>query len=270
MYPCINAFYVSLFDWNGISKLTDFVGLQNFVELFKDLIFYRALYNNLYFLIISLVVTMCISMFFAVILARKQFREKNFYRTVFLFPDYLPVVVMGILWMLVYSANFGLLDSILKAVGLESWIRVWLGDKGVILPALTVIMVWSQIGFNMVLFLAGFMNIPVSLYEAAGMDGARELYITFRITIPLIWEIVRTALVFFIVTAFTFYFQIILLITRGGPDRRSEVLGTYLYDRAFGSHRFGYGTAIGVVLFAITMVLVLIVLRGTEKEVHEY
>jgi N-acetylglucosamine transport system permease protein len=162
------------------------------------------------------------------------------------------------------------MDSIMKALGLDSWIRVWLGDKGVILPALTVIMVWSQIGFNMILFLSGILNIPKSLYEAAEIDGAGEIYITFKVTIPLIWEIVRTALIFFIITAFTFYFQIIMLVTRGGPDRASEVLGTYLYEKSFGSHQFGYGTTIGVVLFAITMILVLIVMKGTEKEVNEY
>jgi N-acetylglucosamine transport system permease protein len=270
VYPCINAFYVSLFNWRGISLQMTFVGLDNFIRILKDAIFWKSLYNNIYIFILSSIVTFFISLFFAVILSKEYIKEKNVYRTLIYFPDAVPVVIIGVIWMMIYNPRFGLLNGLLETIGLGSLQRVWLGDTRTVLTSITVILIWSQIGFFMVLLLSGIQNIPISLYEAARIDGASEIQQVVKITIPLIWQLLRTTFIFFILSSYNFMFQVVHVVTSGGPDRASEVLGTYLYQKAFSHFQFGYGTAVGVLMLIVTMSKALLILKITDKETYEY
>jgi len=148
--------------------------------------------------------------------------------------------------------------------------QLWFSNRYLVKPSLITFLVWKVLGFYMVLMIASIQNIPTELYESAVIDGAGTWQQTVKITLPLIWEVVRTALVFFIISSFAASFAIIFMTTHGGPDRASEVLVTYMYENAFSFSKFGYGTAIGVMILVITLILALVLLRTTEREVVQY
>ena len=270
IFPCIRGLYMSLFRWRGISMNMHFVGLKNFVDLFQDRDFLKSLYNNLYIFLFTSVLLFIFSIFFAVILSKDILPERNVYRTIFFFPAAVPMVVVGIIAMSVYAPTNGILNTFLDAIGLGALKQLWFSNRYLVKPSLITFLVWKVLGFYMVLMIASIQNIPTELYESAVIDGAGTWQQTVKITLPLIWEVVRTALVFFIISSFAASFAIIFMTTHGGPDRASEVLVTYMYENAFSFSKFGYGTAIGVMILVITLILALVLLRTTEREVVQY
>lgn len=272
VWPFIYAFYLSLFRWKGYS-LTDMVysGLYNYEKLFNDEIVWIGLKNNLFFLVWSTLIIFVLSLFFATCLTRnKRLRFPSFYRVVYFFPNVLSIIVVGVLWMFIFNPNFGLLNGLLETLGLESWIQNWLGDKNTVMGALVAPQAWMYIGFYMILFIAAMQNVPEEYYESAMIDGAGPIRQFFSITIPLIWSTVRTALVFFVVNAFSRTFALVNVVTNGGPNHASELMTTYLYNQAFTYSDFGYGSAIGVVLFVIVFTISMTVMRLTDREVVRY
>ncbi|MEG2262282.1 MAG: sugar ABC transporter permease [Clostridia bacterium] len=272
IWPFIYAFYLSLFRWKGYS-LTNMIyaGLYNYKTLFSDNIVWIGLKNNLFFLGCSTIVIFFFSLLFAVALTRlKRIRHPSFYRVIYFFPNVLSIIVVGVLWMFIYNPNFGLLNGVLQTLGLDFLIRDWLGDKGMVMSALIAPQAWMYIGFYMILFIAAIQNVPEEYYESAVIDGAGQFRQLFFVTIPLIWGTLRTAFVFFVVNAFARTFALVYVVTGGGPNHASELLTTYLYDQAFTYSNFGYGSAIGVFLFAVVCVISMIVMRVTEREVIEY
>jgi len=151
-------------------------------------------------------------------------------------------------------------------IGLESLSRIWLGDPKVIMGALTVPLVWMNVGFFMILFIASILNISEDIFEASSIDGANEFHKFCFIIIPSIWEVIRVSLVFFIVTAFNYSFELVYVITKGGPNRASELITTYLYENAFVKSDFGYASAIGVLLFVIVFVTTFLTLNLTKRK----
>jgi len=254
-----------MYEWNGYSPNKTFIGLDNFVRVFSDEVFYKSLANNVYLLFWCTFWTFLISMFFAVIITSKRYRDRNILRVIFFIPYALSVTVVSVIWMFIYNPSFGALNSVLEQIGLSSLTQRWLADKDVIMGALTVPLVWVNVGFYMVLFITSIMDIPKDRYEAAEIDGAGELQKFFFITIPGIWEIVRIALIFFIVTAFSYSFELVFVITKGGPNRASELVTTYLYEKAFRTGEYGYASALGVVLFAIVFGLIFILQRTSRR-----
>jgi len=270
IYPFIKTFYISLFSWRGLSKQMTFVGFRNFLRMFEDPIIWQALKNNLYFMVWGTIIIFGFSLFFATIMARKKYREIGFYRIIFFFPNILSIIVVGLIWKFIYNPSFGLLNAFMEAIGLGSFTKVWLGDVSTVMPALVVPQAWMYIGFYMLLLFAAMQNIPESFYESAKLDGAGEFKQLIHITIPLIWETMRTAFVFFVINAFSKTFNLVYVVTRGGPSRSSELLTTYLYQNAFEFSNYGYATAIGVFLFIILFVISIVVLKFTRAEVYEY
>lgn len=270
IYPFIYAFFISLFDWSGYSKNMTFVGLKNFARLLDDPIVLVGIKNNLFFLVWSTLVIFILSMFFAVCITRLRIRNPGFFRIVFFFPNVLSIIVVGVLWMFIYNPSFGMLNSILEGTGLGMLIRDWLGDRNVVMSALVVPQAWMYIGFYMVLFIAAIQGIPEEYFESAVIDGANQFRQQFHITFPLIWGTLRTALVFFVVNAFSRTFALVYVVTKGGPNRASELLTTYLYEQAFMNGKFGYGTAIGLVLFVVVCIISFLVLKLTQREIIEF
>ena len=270
VYPCLRGLYMSLFTWRGISLKMTYVGLKNFADLFHDSAFFISLRNNLYIYVLASIILFAVSIFLAVVLSHNVLPEKHVYRTIFFFPAAVPIVVVSVISMSVFAPTTGILNTILDAIGLGSLKQLWFSNKHLVLPSLTAFLVWRVLGFYMVLMIAAIQNIPLELYESARLDGARIFTQTMRITLPLIWEVVRTALIFFIISSFSATFGIVFLVTRGGPDRASEVLVTYMYQNAFTFFKFGYGTAIGVLILVITMIIALIILRATRREAVQY
>jgi N-acetylglucosamine transport system permease protein len=177
-------------------------------------------------------------------------------------------VAIGVLWSFVYHPRIGILNAILAGLGVENVIA-WLGNPDTAQAALAVVVIWQAVGFFMVLFIAGMESIPVSYYEAAIIDGANQWRIFRHITFPLLWDTTRTALVFLAIGALDM-FTITQTMTQGGPNRSTEVLAYYLYERAFLSSRFGYATAIAVSMFFIVLTLSVVTMRLTQRERLEY
>ncbi|MEF9974247.1 MAG: sugar ABC transporter permease [Clostridia bacterium] len=272
IWPFIYAFYLSLFRWKGYSlNNMIYAGTYNFQKLFSDDLVWVGLKNNLFFLVWSTLIIFLFSLLFAICLTRlKRIKHPSFYRVVYFFPNVLSIIVVGVLWMFIFNPNFGLLNGVLRALGLGGWIVDWLGDKNVVMASLIAPQAWMYIGFYMVLFIAAIQNVPEEYYESAVLDGAGQVRQFFSITMPLIWGTLRTAFVFFVVNAFARTFALVYAVTEGGPNHASELLTTYLYNQAFKYANFGYGSAIGVFLFVVVAFICLVILRITEREAVEY
>lgn len=272
VWPFFYAFYLSLFRWKGYSMDSMlYSGLYNYKRLISDDIVWLGLKNNLFFLVWSTLIIFVLSLFFAAVLTRnKRIKRPGIYRVIYFFPNVLSIIVVGVLWMFIYNPNFGLFNGILRTLGLEGWIQNWLGDKNIVMGALVAPQAWMFIGFYMVLFIAAMQNVPEAYYESAMIDGAGSIRQFFSITIPLIWGTIRTALVFFVVNAFSRTFALVNVVTNGGPNHASELLTTYLYNQAFVYSDFGYGSAVGVFLFVIVFVISMTVMKLTDKEAVRY
>ncbi len=176
------------------------------------------------------------------------------------------------LWSYIYSPNIGMLNGILRAIGLDSLARTWLADEQTVLWAIAAVSVWSSVGFYMVIFLAAMQAIPTSFYEAARLDGAGRFRSFKDITFPLIWETMRTAMIYLAISALDF-FVLVVVMSQGATTataRRTEVVSVYLYNQAFDKSRWGYASAIGVVLLLLTLLLSVVIMRLTRREVYEY
>ncbi|MEX1019340.1 MAG: sugar ABC transporter permease [Litorilinea sp.] len=267
LYPYFQAMYISLTRWRGLSPNAEFIGLENFQRMVTDDRFWNALQNNLRFLATLPLITIAISLFFAFLMTQGV-RGAKFYRITFFFPQVMSIVAIGVLWSFVYHPIMGILNSFLRLLGVETP-PVWLGNPETALGALGAVVIWQGIGFIMILFIAGMESIPPTFYEAAEMDGANRWTIFWKITLPLLWDTVRTALIFLAIGAVDM-FAIVQTMTQGGPSRSTEVLASYLYDTAFLASRFGYATAIAVFMFLMVLVLSIILMRLTRRESLEY
>lgn len=272
VYPVINAFVMAFYSWSGLSAGTEvFIGFDNFVTMFTDDIFWTALKNNIILMLIVPVITMFFSMLFAFILTKRNLRETSFFKIVFFFPNVLSMVAISVLWSFIYNPTMGILNSGLQAIGLGGWVHQWLGDPTTALPAIAATMIWTNIGWYMVLYIAAMQRIPVELYEAAKIDGAGEFKQFTKITFPLIADITRITIIFFITNVFNSSFTYVQLMTNGGPDHASEVLSSYMYSQAFSSNcNMGYATSIALVTFLIVLLLSLLSNRLTKTEQIQY
>lgn len=274
IYPIIESFKISFYQWSGLTKGTEvFVGFKNFINLFDDPIFYKAIQNNVKLIFIVPIIIVSIALFFSTILTRRKLKEKRLYRTLFFFPNVLSEVVIAVLFSFVFHPSMGVLNSLLEAIGLDFLAQPWLGQSSTALGAVMVAMIWTSIGWFMVLYIAAMEGVPASMYESCRLDGATEWQQFWHVTIPLIWETLRVSFVFLIVSAFNGSFTYIMVMTAGGPDNNSQVLSSYMYSYAFkggGNTNMGYATAIAVVNFAIIAVITLIAHRISKKEEVTY
>jgi N-acetylglucosamine transport system permease protein len=266
--PYIKGFYYSMFKWSGYTQVMNFVGLGNFKRLAGDKNLFNALYNNAVIFFISTIVTFVLALFFAVVITRSRFKETLLYRITYFFPYVMPTVAIAILWRFIFNPSVGILNGLLTALKLESLTHAWLGERTTVLGAVTVPVIWGSLGFFMVLFISGIQSIPITFYEAAQIDGAGEFQQFTRITFPLLWEIMRTMIVFFISSSIGCF--ALVRVMAGLSNPAAEVLGTYMYKHAFQYTDFGYGTAIGVFIFVLTLGLALLMRRLTRREIIEY
>lgn len=274
IWPYAQAIYVSLTSWRGVSANRPFVGLDNYQRLWEDGRFLEALSRNGQLLIALPLVTIAIALTFAALFTQggQAIRGAGFYRIVFFFPQIIPAVIVGILWSYVYTPNIGLLNGILGGVGLDGLERSWLTDPNTVLWAIVAVAIWSSVGFYMVIFIASMQSIPTSFYEAAVLDGATRWSSFKDITLPLIWESIRTSVIYLAIAALDFF--ILVIVVSGGSTtmgaRRAEVAALYLYNQAFDKNRWGYASAIGVVLLVLTLLLSVIIMRATRRETYQF
>ena len=266
IYPTIEVFRMSLFRWGGFSNNKEFVGLDNFKILWMDENFFRTMQNTILLIVVVTIFTVVLAVVFAAILSTEKIRGNNLFRIIFYIPNILSIVVIAGILSAVYDPKAGLLNAILP----EAWNRLWLGDQSIVIYSLAFALIWQAIGYYMVMYMAGMANIPASLYEAADLDGAGKIGKFFNVTLPLIWNSIRTTLTFFIISTINLSFLLVQILTNGGPDGSTEVFLSYMFTQAYTNSSFGYGMAIGVVVFIFSFGLSGIVSHITKRDILEY
>ena len=269
LYPCLKSLVLSVCNWSGYSDNIQFVGLENFKRLFADPIVWQALKNNVFILVFCTLFTFILALAFSVMFTRNKSIYHRGLKIIYFIPYVMSVAVVSILWMFIFNSSFDLVNGLLDAIGLGSLKRVWLGEPDVIMGALTVPLVWINVGFYMLMFIAAILGIPDDRYEAAAIDGAGSWKQFVHVTIPGIWQEIRTSMVFFCVTAFNFSFELVYVMTQGGPNRASELLTTYLYENAFVYSDYGYASAIGVLLFVILFITIFLIMKITKARYQD-
>jgi N-acetylglucosamine transport system permease protein len=273
LYPYAQAIYISFTSWRGVSPDKPWVGLDNYKRAWHDERLIEALSRNAQILIVLPLVTITIALTFAALFTQgnNAIKGASFYRVVFFFPQVISAVIVGMLWSYVYNPNIGLLNAGLGALGLDNLERAWLGNPTTILWAIVAVLVWSSVGFYMVIYIASMQSIPTSFYEAATLDGANRWTSFKDITFPLIWETIRTTLIYMGIIALD-VFVLVQVMTGGGvgSGRRAEVAALYLYNQAFDRSRWGYASAIGVILLLLTLLLSVVLMRLTRRETYEF
>ncbi len=270
LYPLISGLYYSFFEWSGSSANKEFIGFDNYVKLWNDKVFPSTILHD-YFLVLTKVIgIMILAIFFAVALTQLRIKEAPFYRVIFFFPNIMSVVVIGILWMFIYNPGLGIVNSGLELIGLEEWAKPWLGDETWALPSLVLPSVWAGIGLFMLLLIGGISNVPKSYYDAAEIDGASEWQQFWKITLPLVWPQIKVSILYIVITTLNGSFIIVQIMTQGGPNNATHVMGSYLYQQAFVQFNFGYGATIGVVILILSLITVLILQFFMRREKVEY
>ncbi|MEO6943706.1 MAG: sugar ABC transporter permease [Lacisediminihabitans sp.] len=281
--PFLQAAYYSLTDWSGFTPDMNFIGVQNYVKLFQDATFMKAVGNSVELAIVLPIVTLGVALIFATLVtiggpssgAIRGLRNSSFYRVISFFPYVIPAIVIGIIWSQVYDPSAGLLNGILTGIGLENFTSfAWLGKLGVAMPAVMFVIVWGLIGFYMVLFIAAIKGIPAEIYEAARIDGAGRFRTALTITIPLIRDNIQTAYIYMGILALDAFVYMAALEAGGGPANSTLVMSQQLFTTAFTKGNFGYACAMGVLLAVITLVFAAIVflvnrLTGGSNDVAE-
>lgn len=247
----------------------NFIGIDNYRELFADPIIPTAIANDYFLIFWKVILILLFAVFFAVALTRLKLREYGFYRVVFFLPNIISVVVIGVLWSFIYNPSLGFLNAFLSLFTDTPVTTNWLGSAGSAIWSLLPPSVWAGIGFYMLLIIASILAIPNSLYEAASMDGAGEWKQFTSITMPLIWEQFKTSVIHITITTLNGSFIIVKLMTEGGPDNQTQVLGYYLYQMGFKQFHMSYGATIGVLILILSLLTTLILQRVLHRETIE-
>ncbi|MGX1880423.1 carbohydrate ABC transporter permease [Streptomyces sp. NPDC055287] len=283
IWPFIQSIYYSFTDWTGLSPDFKMVGFDNYSRMLEDQIFWDSLGHSLLFALLLPLVTLGLALFFAFMLnvggrrrkgaAISGVRGSGFYKIAYFFPQVLSIAIVAVLFTFAYNPNEGAVNGLLRAIGLDSVQPQWLGDPDTALWAVMAVLVWSTVGFFVVLFSAGMASIPKDFYEAALLDGASRFTTFFRITIPLLWDTVQSGWVYMGILALgaeSFAVVQIMTVGPGGPDYSTTVLVLYVYQTAFRDGQAGYATTIGVALLVITLALAALVMRVGRRERLEF
>ncbi|WP_244946853.1 carbohydrate ABC transporter permease [Halolactibacillus alkaliphilus] len=268
--PTFEVFRMSLYNWGGLSGNKTFIGFNNFKVLWNDMRFIQSFQNSVLLIVLVAVLTIVVAIFFASVLTKEKVFATNFFRIVFYIPNILSVVIIAGIFSAVYNPRTGLLNSILGLLNLEQLQRQWLGNQDIVIYSLAGALVWQAIGYYMVMYMSGMASIPESYYEAASLEGAGKFKQFSAITLPLIWNNLRTTLTFYIISTINLSFLLVTAMTGGGPDGSTEVFLSYMYSQAYSNSTYGYGMAIGVVVFTFSFVLAAVVSRITKREVLEF
>jgi raffinose/stachyose/melibiose transport system permease protein len=254
---CISAYY-GLFNWSGYGSLSDFVGLHNFRLVLDDPVFRGSVLHNVIIAVLSLVIQLPLSIALALLLNRR-IRGGGFLRLAVFTPYVLSEATTAVLWLLMLQPG-GFVDQLLKAVGLRSLVHLWLADPTIVLYTLFAVVTWKYIGFGIILLLAGLQGIPHELREAAAIDGASSWQTTRRITLPLLGPTIRIWIFLSMIGSLQL-FDIVWIMTIGGPANASSTMVTYMIENGFRSLEFGYGSAVAVILFIISFTFALLYQR---------
>jgi raffinose/stachyose/melibiose transport system permease protein len=260
IYPIFRAAYFSLFNWNGLGPATVFVGLNNFKQILTDQVFIKAVMNCLLIVILSITIQLPLALMLAIMVGR-DLPGRAFFRAIFFLPYVISEVIAAIIWMSLLNPDpeRGLINALLVLIpGVQA--QNFLGDINQVMACVFIVLTWKYFGLHMLLYMAGLQNIPKEVEEAAMIDGANRWQTIRNVTVPLLGSTIRTTILLSVLGSLT-QFNLIWIMTRGGPVNASEVMATYMYRYAFIRFQLGYGSAVALVMLAICLVFSVAYLR---------
>jgi len=268
VYPLFPEIWMSLHNHDGFRNL-GFVGLDNFKDILSSSSFWLA-HKNTYLIVgISVLIGLPLSMMLALFMDVQNPRLRRIFKTSAMFPAILSVTVVSQIWVSFYDPNWGLFNTILNSIGLESWTHSWLTERKTVMPSIGLSFLWQYIGLNAMLFYAGIKTIPKNYYEAALIDGANFVQVCIRITIPLLRDITKYVLILSTLGSMAFYAQV-RVMTAGGPGDASRTVVYQMYYTAFGTSEFGKGTAIAVIFILECLLISFLIQRFVAREKLEF
>ncbi len=264
LVPIIVAFGLSFYKWDSANPAV-FVGLKNFFKLFRDETFQISLVNTIYFSAVTVPFTIIVALFLAVLLNQK-IKGIQFFRTLYFFPYITSMVAVAVVWLMLLQPTMGPVNGFLKWIGIQNP-PGWTASTVWAMPAVILVSVWRQVGYYMVIYLAGLQNIPEYLYEAATIDGA-NLWQKFRyVTLPMLTPATFLNTLLLVIGSFKIFDQVYIM-TDGGPGRATNTLVYCIYNQAFWFFNFGYASMVAMVLFIMVLVLTIIQFKYEDKLVH--
>ncbi|WP_029230937.1 carbohydrate ABC transporter permease [Butyrivibrio sp. VCB2006] len=264
--PIAVSVYRSMYDWNGFSEGT-FIGFDNYVELFTNgsIKFINSLKNSLILAFFSVFVQLPLALALALLLGRHETRKERTFLSIFFMPVLISTVVIGQLWLKIYNPDYGVLNRFLEAVGLESWKHVWVGDVKTALGSIIVPTVWQYVGYHMLLMFAGVKGVDLDLREAAMLDGATKWQVDRYVVIPIIKPIIRVSVIFAVTGSLKTY-DLVRILTEGGPFQSTEVPSTLLENMLFLRNRYGMGSTISVMLIILCFAFALLISAAFKEK----
>ena len=263
--PIAMSGYYSTMQWDGIGAKI-FIGMENYINLLKNDAFLTSARNSLILAVASIVGQLIPALFFALVLAR-NIRGEKVYRTIYFIPVLLSTVVIGQLFLKIYNPDYGALNAILKSFGWQG--QDWLGDKRFVLAASFFPIVWQYIGYHMLILYTGIKSVPAEIYEAAQIDGANERQMAFHVTIPLIKSTMKVSLTFAVIGSLKL-FDLIWVLTKGGPLHASEVPSTLMYNSIFTRMEYGAGSAMAIFIVLVCFIFYFLIEKFFQVENMTY
>ncbi|WP_394926680.1 carbohydrate ABC transporter permease [uncultured Robinsoniella sp.] len=266
--PTLFAFGYSFFEWSG-GPSKKFIGFENYIALFKDDTFWLSFKNTILFTFLMVIGQVGIAFVFTLFFTMKWVKFVELHRRVMYFPSIIAAVVIGLMWQLIYNNDFGILNYILRAAGLEQWIKPWLDDPKIAMFSVAVPVIWQFVGYYLVLLMGAVATIPKDIMEVAEIDGATGFKKSIYITIPLIWDTLKICLMICFAGSFK-AFDHIMVMTGGGPGRATSVLSLYNYNTSFVQMKMGYASAMAVVILVVSMGLTIGIQRLMEGKSYDH
>jgi multiple sugar transport system permease protein len=264
LIPVIASFFMSFTSWNGFGVI-EFIGLDNYKQLLKDENFKISFFNSILFMVISVPITLFLSMLIAVAL-NQGIRFVKVFRTAVFLPYVTATIAVAAVWQLIFNPTMGPINGVLMNLGIDQP-PGWLSSPTWALISVSIVYIWHSVGYYMVLFLAGLQSIPDYLYEAAELDGAGPISKFFNITVPMLSPVLFFTTIIGVINSFK-VFDLIYVLTGGGPGRSTHVLVYDIYNTAFKQFEYGYASAMAYVLFLLILVISIIQFRGQKKWVN--
>lgn len=261
--PSFIGLALSFTDWNAVNDEIHFVGLQHFIDIFTNKRYLLVIANTLIFAAVTTVLKNILGLSMALVL-NKEFKSRNLLRTIFFFPVMLSPLIIGLVFKSIYNPDYGVINEVLRGIGLENLTNDWLGNVNTALAAVILVEIWRMVGQNMVIYIAGLQAISDDYLEAASIDGANAFQKLRYVVLPQLLPSITINLILNLIAGLK-VFDLVFVLTNGGPARKTEVLNTVIY-KEYSSGRYGFSTAMGLIMFVFTCIVAFGVLRGMTRE----
>lgn len=265
--PFFQSFILSFQEWNGFSGRT-FVGLENYTNALKDKTFLLAIRNSTYLGVVSSIFSVVIGVLMAWYLLYVGRRWGGFFRTVLFSPSMIPGVITALIFAFVFEPEIGILNSMLRAMGLESLTHAWLTNRTTALNCILFVSAWKQVGLTMVLCFAGMQGVDQSLIESARLDGATDFNVFKKIILPLVMPFVQLSAIFALMSGLKIY-DTVLALTNGGPAKSTTVMPLWILQNSFGFNKYGYGAAMSMIFVMVVLIGMIVVKSVVRSDKYE-